>query len=195
MDMHFRNITEDDLEMILRWRTMPEVSTYMYTDFEPDMDQQRKWYQSISADPRRLDWVIAVDGEDVGLVSIVAIDTTNRRAELGWYLASPSVRGKGIGKSVEMNFLRYVFEDLNLHKLCVEALVGNESGIRVHEKCGAKVEGTRRDQIYKNGKYHDIVELGILRPDWERDIKDRVEYVRAKIDAVPKEVVTVRSGD
>ena len=68
----------------------------MYTDFTPDINKQRQWYQQISADPRRLDWIIVVDGEDVGLVSIVRIDEVNHRAEWAYYLASPSVRGKGI---------------------------------------------------------------------------------------------------
>jgi hypothetical protein len=193
MDLRFRNITEADLAMILKWRTMPEVSAYMYTDFKPDIDMQRQWFRSISADPRRLDWVISVDGEDVGLVSIVRIDEVNRRAEWAYYLASPSVRGKGIGKSVEMNILRFVFEDLNLHKLCCEVFVANDIVIKIHEKYGSKVEGIRREQIYKSGEYHDIVEMGILRADWERDIKGKVDYVTAEFEAAGKEVVSVRS--
>ncbi len=40
MEMLFRKIKQDaDLEMILNWRTLPEVTAYMYTDFKPSMDQ------------------------------------------------------------------------------------------------------------------------------------------------------------
>jgi UDP-4-amino-4,6-dideoxy-N-acetyl-beta-L-altrosamine N-acetyltransferase len=191
MELHFRNIKESDQEMIMRWRTMPEVSAYMYTDFEPDLEKQREWFRSISADPRRLDWIIMVDGEDVGLVSIVRIDPVNHRAEWAYYLASPSVRGKGIGKSVEMNILTYVFEELHLNKLCCEVFVSNEIVIKIHEKYGSKVEGTRRRHIFKNGEYHDIVEMGILRQEWETGIKDRIEYTVARIDSADKEVVRV----
>ena len=193
MELRFRNILEKDLEMIMRWRTLPEVSSYMYTDFTPDLNQQRKWFKNITADAHRLDWIIVVDGEDVGLVSIVRIDEVNHRAEWAYYLASPSVRGKGIGKSVEMNILRYVFEELNLHKLCCEVFVANYIVIKIHEKYGSKVEGTRRDQICKSGKYHDIVEMGILRTDWEKNIKGQVEYVTAEFEAAGKEVVRVQS--
>jgi len=189
MKLRFRAVTEADLAMILHWRTMPEVSAYMYTDFEPDMDQQRAWFETICNDDTRLDWVIHLDGEDVGFLSIVRIDRHNRRCEWAYYLASPSVRGKGIGKAVELNVLRYVFETLDLNKLCCEVYLSNELVIKIHEKYGSKVEGTRRQQIWKGGQFHDIVEMGILREEWERTIKGQVAFVEADIEEIGKQVV------
>ncbi len=189
MELRFRNITDDDLEMIMNWRTMPEVSAYMYTDFEPDIGKQRAWFKSVSVNNKRLDWVIVVDGEDVGLVSIVGIDRVNRRCEWAYYLASPSVRGKGIGKSVEMNMLAYVFETLDLNKLCCEVFCSNEIVIKIHEKYGSVVEGTRRQHIFKDGQFHDIVQMGILREDWEKNVKGKVEHVKAEFDTPDKEAL------
>ena len=182
MNLRFRLIREEDLEIILKWRTMPEVTAYMYTDIEPDLEKQRLWYQRISADKNRRDWVITVDGEDVGLVSIVRIDRTNKRCEWAYYLASPNVRGKGIGRSVEMNILDYVFNKLKLHKLCCEVYVSNEMVIKIHEKYGSKVEGTRREHIFKNDKYHNIVEMGILKQEYEANVKGKFEYVVAEFE-------------
>ncbi len=177
------------METILRWRTMPEVSADMYTDFEPDMDKQRAWFKAIVADTTRLDWVICVDREDVGFLSIVRIDRVNRRCEWAYYLASPSVRGKGIGKAVELNVLKYVFETLGLNKLCCEVFVSNDLVINIHEKYGSMVEGTRRRHILKNGQFHDIVEMGILSDEYQRNIKGKFDFVEAAIDRLGKEVV------
>jgi len=193
MELHFRKITEDDLEMIMTWRTLPEVTVYMYTDFEPDIDKQRAWFRKISVDPARIDWIINVDGEDVGLVSIMEINSVHRRCVWGYYLASPSVRGKGIARSVELNILTYVFETLNLHKFCCEVFVSNEMVIMIHQKYGSKVEGTRPEHIYKNGQFHDIVEMGLLRSDWEKNVKGKIDYVVAKIDPVGKQLDCVDS--
>ena len=118
MKLVFRRIKDGDLEMILNWRTMPEVSAYMYTDFEPSMPEQKKWYDQINSDSTRMDWIINADDEDVGLVSLTSINRTNRRCDWAYYLGSPNVRGKGIGKSVELNVLAFVFETLALNKLC-----------------------------------------------------------------------------
>ncbi|MFZ5981801.1 MAG: UDP-4-amino-4,6-dideoxy-N-acetyl-beta-L-altrosamine N-acetyltransferase [Candidatus Zixiibacteriota bacterium] len=182
MNLRFRNINPDDLPMILEWRTMPEVADYMYTDFEPKIEIQQKWYEAINKDNTRRDWLINVDGEDVGLLSIVRIDDLNQRCEWAYYLASPTVRGKGIGKSVELNVLEYVFENLKLNKLCCEVLGNNELVVRIHEKYGSKIEGNRRRHIFKRGEFHDIVEMGILREDWEKKIRGKHEYVKAKFD-------------
>jgi len=168
--------------MILNWRTMPEVSTYMYTDFDPDMEKQRTWYKQIQADKSRYDWIINVDGEDVGLVSIVHVDLVHKRCEYGYYLVSPGVRGKGIGSSVEMNVLALVFDRLKLHKLCREVLVTNEVGLAFPQKFGSRVEGTRIAHIFKNGAFHDIVEMGILKEEYEHNVKGKFEFVKADFE-------------
>ena len=187
MELVFRKIESVDLPMILAWRTMPEVSDYMYTDFEPDMQQQLAWFEQISRDSTRLDWIINANGEDVGLVSIVRINNLNKRCEWAYYLASPSVRGKGVGKSVELNILEYVFKSLNMHKLCCEVFTSNEMVIKIHEKFGSLVEGTRRKHVYKNGEFHDIVEMGILRQNWEQNIQGQIDFPKAKIQIINKD--------
>ena len=187
MHLRFRTITTDDLSMILTWRTDPGITQYMYTDVEYDLEKQRQWFRGISSDSRRLDWIINVDGEDVGLVSILRIDPVHQRCEWAYYLASPSVRGKGVGKNVELNVLAYVFETLKLNKLCCEVFAFNELVIKIHEKYGSRVEGNRRQHILKNGQFHDVVEMGILRSEWESNIKERIPFVRADIDPLEKE--------
>ncbi|MCD6248972.1 MAG: UDP-4-amino-4,6-dideoxy-N-acetyl-beta-L-altrosamine N-acetyltransferase [candidate division Zixibacteria bacterium] len=182
MEILFRQVTQKDLKVILKWRTMPEVSSYMYTDFKPSMDRQRKWLHAISNDESRRDWIICVDGEDVGLVSLVSINEVNKRCEWAYYLGSPNVRGKGIGRNVELNILEYVFDTLKLNKLCCEVFVSNEKVIAIHEKFGSRTEGKRREHIFKNGEFHDIVEMGILKNDWEREIKGKLEFVRAQFE-------------
>lgn len=182
MELKFRKITEDDLEMIMNWRTKPEVSSYMYTDFEPSMDRQREWFETINRESSRRDWIIHVDGEDVGLVSLVDINEVNKRCVWAYYLGSPNVRGKGVGRNVELNILDHVFDTLKLNKLCCEVYVSNEKVIAIHEKYGSRIEGTRRQHIYKNGEFQDIVEMGVLKGDWEREIKGQLEFVRAQFE-------------
>ncbi|MCP4703795.1 MAG: UDP-4-amino-4,6-dideoxy-N-acetyl-beta-L-altrosamine N-acetyltransferase [candidate division Zixibacteria bacterium] len=178
MELVFRKIEEEDLEMILQWRTMPEVSSYMYTDFVPSMDDQKKWYKRISDDPTMKYWIVTVDGEDIGVVNLIEIDKHNSRCSWGFYLGSVNVRGKGIGKSVELNILDYIFSKLKLNKVCGEVFATNEKVIKMHEKNGSIVEGTRRQHIFKNGEFHDIVEMGITKKDWENNIKGKVEYTK-----------------
>ncbi len=182
MTLTFRTIRNSDLEMIMHWRMQPDVTRYMYSDPELTLTDQINWFQDISTDPGKTYWIINVDHKDVGLVGLYHIDMTHRRCEWGYYLASTDMRGKGIGKSVELNVLRYVFETLGLNKLCCQVFAWNTLVIDIHKKYGAVIEGTRRGHIYKNGTYEDIVEMGTLKQDWEKHIKDKIEYVVALIE-------------
>ena len=38
----------------------------------------------------------------------------------------------------------------------------------MHLRVGFKEEGRLRDFVFKNGRYHDRVEFGILRQEWEK---------------------------
>jgi len=178
MELIFRKIEEEDLEMVLKWRTMPEVSSYMYSDFEPDMQKHKEWYKMMSDDATMKYWIVRADGEDIGVVNLFEIDLHNSRCNWGFYIGSTNVRGKGIGKSVELNILDYVFTKLKLNKFCCEVFVSNPHVIKMHEKNGSIVEGTRRQHMFKNGEFHDIVEMGITKDDWEKNIKDKVEYTK-----------------
>lgn len=182
MKLKFRSMMREDQETIMNWRTDPEVSKYMYTDFVPSIETQYRWFESVRNDPTRRDWVINVDDEDVGLLSIVKIDQKNKRCEWAYYLASPSIRGKGVGKNVELNVHFYVFETLGLNKLSCEVFTFNDLVIKIHEKYGSKIEGTRRQHVEKNGNYHDIVEMAILKDDWENKICDKFSIVRANFE-------------
>jgi RimJ/RimL family protein N-acetyltransferase len=87
---------------------------------------------------------------------------------------------------VELNILHYVFETLKLNKLCGEVLAFNEKVVEIHQKYGSKVEGRRRQHICKNGEYLDVVEVGILRQEYEKEVKDRTDFTRATFEPQEK---------
>ncbi len=184
MKLRFRKIMRDELEIILKWRTMPEVTEHMFSDVPQDMEKHAAWFRHISTDPTRLDWIINAAEEDVGYVALQNISPVHKRCDWAYYLASLNVRGKGVGRAVELNILEYVFDTLRLNKLCGEIFLSNQKVVRIHEKYGSVVEGIRPQHIFKNGVFHNIVEIGILREKWEREIKGEFEFERAQIESL-----------
>jgi len=154
----------------------------MYTDPQISLEDQRKWYQRIVQDYSRMDWIIYADGGNVGVVSLYDIAPLYRRCYWAFYLGDESARGKGIGRAVELNILRYVFIRLNFHKLCSEVFQWNESVVRMHQKNGSKIEGVLQEHIWKNGIYHNVICMGILRHEWENMIIEKLQYSPAKIE-------------
>ncbi len=172
-----RDLRPDDEPVLLRWRNLPEVAGYMYSDHEITREEHAAWFSGISGDPTRSYWIIVCDDEDVGLVNLYDIDAGNSRCFWAFYLASPSVRGKGVGSWVEHWILRHVFDELRLNKLCCEVLGFNEPVLKMHGRFGFQQEGLFRQHIFKGGEAMDVVRLAILRQEWleiRTEIEDRL---------------------
>lgn len=173
-------VNEDNIEMIRNWRNTPEVSEYMYTNNHISKDQQIQWFSRVNRDPTKKYWIIKFGDKFVGMLNLYNIDMRNKRCHWAYYLADPSVRGKGLGRLIELNILSYVFEKLNLNKLCCEVLSFNDIVIKIHQKYGSNIEGTFRQHILKDGKFHDIVCMGILKDVW-KEIKEKFNFEIIKI--------------
>jgi len=172
MALELNKVNKADLELIMTWRMKPEVTRYMYTDPVLTMETQLKWFYSIQDNDSVRYWIIKFDGVKIGLINICDIDYKNKRCSWAYYIGDTSFRGRGIATLLECNIYDYVFDDLNLNKLCCEVFTSNEKVISIHEKFGSVIEGTLKQHIYKNGDFFDIVTMGITRDKWENIKKD-----------------------
>jgi UDP-4-amino-4,6-dideoxy-N-acetyl-beta-L-altrosamine N-acetyltransferase len=180
-----RDLTEDDRERMFVWRNSPEVSAYMYTDHAIGRAEHDRWFDSLAGDPRRLYWLIEVDGQPSGVANLADIDHHHSRCSLGHYLAEPSARGKGVGSYVEYWLIEQVFGTLGLNKFWSEVLLSNEPAWRLHMDFGFQREALFRDHVIKNGHYQDVVGLGLLAKDWPAlrpALKARLEAKGYRVD-------------
>lgn len=162
-----RDVCADDIDRMREWRNLPKVSDYMFTDHVISPEEHAAWFSRMLKDPACKYWVIACDGEDVGVAYLYAIDQVNRRCCWGFYVVSPNVRGKSVGSQVECAVLNYVFDKLKLEKLCCENLLSNRGVIEMHRRFGFVQEGLFRKHIWKRGAFRDVAWLAILKEEWE----------------------------
>lgn len=175
-----RSVQPDDKEKIFYWRNLPEVAEYMYTDHAITLEEHERWFSGVFDDPSREYWIITLDREDVGLVNIYSLDLYNKRCYWAFYLASPKVRGRGVGSFVEYSILQYVFNNLGLNKLCCEVLGFNEPVVNMHKSFGFVQEGMYRQHILKSGEFMDVVALAILKTEWEANRAEVENKLKAK---------------
>jgi len=181
MQLKFLKLKEEHLEQVRLWRMKPEVSQFMYTSPDIFPEEQKQWYRKTSEDPYNKYWIIESNKKKVGLVSLNDIDLINRKTTWAYYIGKLSERGKGIGKQVELNILCYAFDKMNLNKVWGEVFAFNKKVIKLHEKCGSKIEGFLKEHICKNGKFYDVVTMGILKSDWKK-IKGQFQIEEALIE-------------
>lgn len=167
MSFLLRPVVADDCAMMRNWRNDPSVSRYMYSDHRIDVDEHARWFDRMLSSKTMKYWVIVADERDVGIACVYDVNTEHRRAEWAFYLADTSVRGRGIGRYVEYYVVSYVFDVLELNKLCCEVFAWNEAVVRMHEGFGFVREAVFRQHIFKGGEFFDVVRFEMLRQDWE----------------------------
>lgn len=163
--LKFCNITEDDLELILSWRTKENVTKYMFSDVENDISAQRQWFQRISADSSCRYWMIHFQNQPIGVIGITDIDRNHKRCSLAYYIGNDTFRG--IGGIIPPYVYNYIFQNLNMNKIVAEVMEGNEQVMKLHLLYGYRQVGVYKQHIFKYDTFHDVSVFELLKTDWE----------------------------
>ena len=72
--------------------------------------------------------------------------------------------------------MRYAFSGLQLNRLDGSWFENNIASQKLYTKCGWKVEGKHRQFIYKNGQYHDLIAVAVLKEDYDKLVKENITF-------------------
>ncbi|MDH3744181.1 MAG: GNAT family N-acetyltransferase [Acidobacteriota bacterium] len=164
----FRAIEEGDLEALGEWANDPVISDLVVGwSFPVSMADQREWFEASRRDPATRRFIVESEEDGVlGLTGLWNIDWHNRHALTALKLGSASVRGKGYGTDAIMTLMKYAFFEVGLNRLWSAILPYNIGSYKAYvEKCGWKVEGRLRQEIFRHGKYHDLYRVAVIRED------------------------------
>jgi UDP-4-amino-4,6-dideoxy-N-acetyl-beta-L-altrosamine N-acetyltransferase len=161
----FRDILDDDLEMILNWRNAPSVRQNMYTRHEISLEEHHRWWKVVCSRNDQRYFLYENAGTPLGVVGFTQINTSDLNSSWAFYASPDSPRGTG--SRMEFLALEKAFGEIGLHKLYCEVLDFNEPVVKLHKKFGFNVEGIFREQHQVDGDYVDVIRLGILKSEWE----------------------------
>ena len=138
------------------------------------------YLEDVSSDRSRMDFLIfsKESNKVVGEVVINDIYRNNRSASMRVLINRKEDFSKGYGSEAIILALNYGFGMLNLHRIELEALEFNERAIHVYEKIGFKREGIRREGIFFNHKYYDLVTMSILEDEFSAKYIDSEKSLR-----------------
>ena len=106
--------------------------------------------------------IAQASGNLVGTISL-STHRTNKRAELGYWVGVP-YWGNGYCTEAVCAVIRYGFDVLDLHKIVARHFVSNPASGRVMQKAGMQHEAILREEVLKNGVYHDMAVYGVINP-------------------------------
>ena len=167
--LKFQKIREDHLELILKWRTLPDVTRYMFTDVEYDLENQKKWYQKSLTDEAARHWIISYQDQCIGMVYLTGIDEGNRHCTWGYYIGEASSRS--LGGIIPPYLFNYVFNEMKFTKIIAEVMEGNRNVTELHEMFGYRLVGRYEHHIYKYDTYHDVLIYELLDRTWNSSNK------------------------
>lgn len=99
----------------------------------------------------------------IGQCGFISVNWKNRVGELAILIGEKDYRNKGFGTDAIQVLCRFGFDELNLHKIKATVFDFNLPALRCYEKCGFEREGILKQEIYREGAYHDVVLLRLLR--------------------------------
>ena len=163
----FKKIIKDDLALILRWRTDPEVTRYMSTDIEFDLEKQNNWYKKVVCTRSPAEhWTICHNEKPVGVLNIEKYDSTLQQTSWGYYIGE--MESRIIGGLIPAYFYNYMFfnRDLSLKKINGHLFSGNTKVLKMHRFYGVKEVEILKNHICKYGKMFDIILIEMTREKW-----------------------------
>lgn len=181
IDAQCRKIKEDDLELIMNWRMRPDITKYMNTDPQLTMESQKKWFERIKREKDEFHWILEVDDEPVGVVSLVDWDKHNSIIHTGAYIAVREKRSMILTVSLQLSLYQFAFEQLGVNKVAMEILSNNRHIVNLNERLGAVREGILRQVIKKGAEYFDLYLLSVLKDEWQQ-VKHKTKYIEIEFE-------------
>lgn len=167
--VRLRAYRKEDVPFAQEWINDPEMKTNLApgVPYPVTLEDEEKWVASLSSNKDDYSFAIeTLDGQYLGGCGVNWVDWKNSRAMVGIFIGNKDYLGKGYGTDAMRVLVRFIFNEMNIHKVKLMVYAFNERAIKSYKKCGFVVEGVKRDEIFKNGKYHDELEMGLLRDDW-----------------------------
>lgn len=166
-----RELEKKDLEAINIWRNDKTLISCLGAPFRYiNFDVDEKWFDNYMANRSSVVRcsIVSDDNDKIlGLITIASIDYLNQSAVLHIMIGDKENHGKGIGTFAVTEMLKHAFYNLNLHRVELTVLSSNIAAQKLYEKCGFIREGTKRQAVFKNGKFVDMYYYAILKEDFQ----------------------------
>ena len=107
------------------------------------------------------------DGKLLGTTGLHEVDEHNHTARIGIMIFDPRERHRHYATEALDELLEFGFRRLELNKVYANVLVNNQDQIAWDEHYGFVEEGLLRKAYLLNGQYHDMIQLALLKSEWE----------------------------
>ena len=158
-DIPRQHAFEQDLEIYGLDCSRPQVASIEHT--------QRFYEKYTGTDDTVAPFAIEADGVYIGHCTLRHLQHPHRNFELGIGIGDRAYWGRGYGREAIGLLLEYAFHYLGARRVGLTTHARNERAIRCYLACGFVEEGRPRKVLWIEGEYTDLVDMSILRDEWQ----------------------------
>ena len=151
---------QSDTELLLNWLSDPEGKHFLRYRLTA---QTINTEQLLNEHEHLLGIIVREEETPIGCMAFLDYDQTQQKAELRKLIGVPEMRNKGYAKRASRLWIGYGLDALGLQKIYLNALSNNMRNIRINEELGFSVEGILRNEVFLDGKHHDIIRMGLCK--------------------------------
>lgn len=161
-----RELEKKDIPIINKWRNDKELIDCLGAPFRfINSEVDEEWFSQYMSNRKNTIRCSIVDEEDIimGLVSLTDINAINQSAVLHIMIGDAENQNKGIGSFAISEMVHHAFDNLNIRRIELSVLAENKRAQHAYEKNGFIYEGTKREAVYKNGRFVDLLFYAVLK--------------------------------
>jgi RimJ/RimL family protein N-acetyltransferase len=179
MGFTLREICENDLENIMRWRMDEDITRYMNTNPKLTIEGQKKWFNSICQNSDVFYRLIEVDGVPAGVINLTRLNAED--GDIGWayYVGEKRLRSMKLALALEMSMYDFVFDILGKNAVYSDVFTLNQGVIALHKLCGCEVVEEKKANVCKEGIYYDVTFMRMTGENWKK-IRPGKKYEKIK---------------
>ncbi|NQT47408.1 MAG: GNAT family N-acetyltransferase [Chloroflexi bacterium] len=167
--IYLREVRPSDVnEDYYRWMNDPEVTRYLESGVYPNSRENLEAYVREKLGDRNSVFLAIVFKEGhrhIGNIKLGPIDWIHRLGDVGIMIGERDCWGKGYASEAISLISRYAFGRLDLHKLTAACCDSNTGSAKAFQKSGFEIEGIRKQHAFFDGKYSDVVIMGLTNPE------------------------------
>ena len=161
-----------DLPQFVKWFSDPEVREGIMMINPLSLAREERWFDKMLEGPE-YEQPFVIELEQAGNWTMIgncgfhAVDWRCRSAEVGIVIGEKAYWDKGYGTEALRLLLAHGFNTLNLNRIALEVFKTNPRAIKAYEKAGFVREGVKRQGMYQNGRFVDIIQMSVIRLEWK----------------------------
>jgi RimJ/RimL family protein N-acetyltransferase len=166
--VYLRGVGPEDAESFITWLSDPDVRRLLMRQRPLSIAEELDYIKRVSAsDTDLLLGIVLRDGDRlIGGTGLHNIDARCRHASFGISIGDKDYWDRGYGTEATRLLLAHCFDTLNLNKVWLHVYEFNPRAVHVYEKLGFRVEGRLRQHTFFEGRYWDVISMGVLRDEW-----------------------------